>query len=101
MHLAHRDDARLEPGLATTVGVTSRFALPAHPELAAQRIAPGHPDASVLLARVSSRDPFVQMPPLGTHLVDEEAVRLLSDWIVEIDASSSLVLPAPRTGETP
>jgi mono/diheme cytochrome c family protein len=46
-------------------------------------IAPGSPDASVLIARVSSRNPQTQMPPLGTQLRDAEALALLERWIAE------------------
>ncbi|HVS38162.1 MAG TPA: PQQ-dependent sugar dehydrogenase [Gemmataceae bacterium] len=43
-------------------------------------IAPGEPDRSVLLQRISRRGPD-QMPPLATARVDEEAVRMLRQWI--------------------
>jgi glucose/arabinose dehydrogenase len=43
-------------------------------------IAPGETDRSVLLQRVSRRGPN-QMPPLASSVVDEEAVRMLRDWI--------------------
>ena len=46
----------------------------------ARIIAPGAPLQSVLVSRMNRRDAF-QMPPLGTHVVDDEGVRLLSDWI--------------------
>jgi hypothetical protein len=38
---------------------------------------------SRLLARVSSRNPQRQMPPLGTRLIDVEALALLERWISE------------------
>lgn len=47
----------------------------------AKLVAPGAPDSSVLLARANSRDALVQMPPLGTHLVDPGGVALLRQWI--------------------
>ena len=47
------------------------------------RIAPGNPDASMLLARMDSRHPVLQMPPLGSRIVDAEAVALLRRWIAE------------------
>jgi len=47
------------------------------------RIVPGDPGASLLIARVSSRNPVRQMPPTGTHLVDEEAIALLTRWIAD------------------
>jgi len=43
-------------------------------------VAPGAPDRSVLLHRLSRRGPG-QMPPLVTNRVDESAVRLFRDWI--------------------
>ena len=43
-------------------------------------IAPGEPDRSVLLRRISRRGPD-QIPPLATSRVDEEAVRMLREWI--------------------
>ena len=43
-------------------------------------IAPGEPDRSVLLQRMSRRGRD-QMPPLATSAVDEEAVRMLREWI--------------------
>ncbi len=70
----------LTPGAAidTTVGRTSRYA----PDR--QRIASGHPDRSLLVDRMRSRAPALQMPPLGTRLVDDEAVRLMTTWIEEL-----------------
>ncbi len=48
------------------------------------RIAPGAPDRSVVVERMRSRTPATQMPPLGTQLVDDEAVRLVSAWIEQL-----------------
>jgi hypothetical protein len=45
------------------------------------RLAPGHPEASLLLERMSRRDPISQMPPLGSRVVDHEAVALVERWI--------------------
>lgn len=49
----------------------------------ARLIAPGEPARSVLLARMKVRDGN-QMPSLGTHLVDEVAVQVVSDWIAAL-----------------
>lgn len=46
----------------------------------ARIIAPGEPERSVLLARMKVRD-VNQMPPLGSHLVDQDAVDVISAWI--------------------
>jgi hypothetical protein len=73
---------------ATAVGAPSRYRPPGE-RSALQRIAPGQPDRSALVYRISTRNPAAQMPPIGTHLVDEEAVRLVRTWIEEIDPSRS------------
>lgn len=44
-------------------------------------IVPGSPDQSILVCRVESREPKVQMPPLGTRLVDVQGVALLREWV--------------------
>ena len=44
-------------------------------------VAAEHPEQSALLARLRSRSPSSQMPPLGTVLRDSEAVQAVSDWI--------------------
>jgi uncharacterized repeat protein (TIGR03806 family) len=46
----------------------------------ARLVAPGHPERSVLLRRISHREAG-HMPPLATSLVDHQAVRLIHDWI--------------------
>ena len=50
---------------------------------AVERVCAGQPEKSVLVARMASRHPLVQMPPLGTRLVDDEAVSLIRRWIAE------------------
>ena len=47
-------------------------------------VVPGRPDASVLIARVRSRNPQIQMPPLGSRLRDAEALALLERWIADL-----------------
>lgn len=47
----------------------------------ARRIEPGQPERSVLLQRMASRFAATQMPPLGTHAVDETALALVRAWI--------------------
>ncbi len=51
-------------------------------------IVPGAPDQSILVCRITSREPKVQMPPVGTLIADDAGVALISDWI------TSLTLPA-------
>jgi hypothetical protein len=84
----HRDDGPLASlglvlangeALRTAVGRPSRFGAPA------LRIAAGAPDASVLVTRLRSRAAATQMPPIGTAVVDDEAVRLIATWIEALD----------------
>jgi hypothetical protein len=73
------------PGaLLTAVGQASSYPLPGTIESGLYaRIANGSPGESVLVQRMVSRQPAVQMPPLGTHVVDREALRLVMQWIRE------------------
>ena len=68
--------------LRSLVGARARYRAPGT-RAAAPLIDPGRPETSVLLARMRSRDPRVQMPPLGTHLPDTAALALVEHWIRE------------------
>jgi hypothetical protein len=70
------------PAVRTTFGQPSRARIQGLPS-PADRIRPGSPETSVLLARIASRHPVRQMPPLGSRLVDEDGVRLIRQWIAE------------------
>lgn len=56
---------------------------------AVDRIEPGHPERSAVFERISSRYPALQMPPLGTVLVDDDAVALVGRWITQLDAEKT------------
>jgi mono/diheme cytochrome c family protein len=72
----HEDVA---PALRTALAQASQYQpTGAHDAL---RLVPGEPDESVLYRRAASRFGATQMPPLGTHAVDEDALALLRDWI--------------------
>lgn len=64
---------------ATTIGRASHLAP------GTNRIAPGHPETSLVVARISSREPATQMPPLGTRVVDDAAVQTLRTWIATLE----------------
>ena len=49
----------------------------------ARLVVPGDAAAGTLMARIRSRDPRIQMPPLGTAKPDLEARALLERWIQE------------------
>jgi mono/diheme cytochrome c family protein len=74
------------PALLTTVGIASQFTRGS----ATLRIAPGDPDASVLLLRLAATDPLTQMPPFGRHLTDDVARDLFDRWI-----RTDLAVPSP------
>lgn len=64
------------------------------------RIANGRPEASLLLERMSRRDPISAMPPLGSHVVDRAAVALVERWIREGLFAHQVVQTASK-GEKP
>ncbi len=47
-------------------------------------IVPGKPEESILLCRVQSREPKVQMPPLASLYADDKGVAVLSEWITSL-----------------
>lgn len=67
--------------LTTAIDRPSRWTPPNVSFDDARRIAPGRPDLSTMLARMRSRRPSSQMPPLGTAVADAEAIALLTRWI--------------------
>ena len=73
------DSAAGERGIRRLVESESRY----RPRGAADArlVVPGDPQAGTLLARMRSRDPRIQMPPLGTALPDLEAIALIERWI--------------------
>ncbi|WP_445500778.1 hypothetical protein [Microvirga sp. G4-2] len=73
-----------QPAIATTVGHAVKKPAPGQSPDAVNRVEPGYPERSALFQRVSSRYSPLQMPPLGTELVDDEAVALLYRWIAEM-----------------
>lgn len=52
--------------------------------LARQRLVAGAPADSLLFQRLATRNPYLQMPALGTHVVDVEARELIEQWIAEL-----------------
>jgi hypothetical protein len=74
------DPASAATVLRSLIGVPSRFR-PAGNQFHVQLVMPGESHASVLPLRMRSRDPRVQMPPLGSAVVDSEALALIERWI--------------------
>jgi hypothetical protein len=48
---------------------------------AGRRLVPGNATGGTLLLRMRSRDPRIQMPPLGTRIPDEPALALIARWV--------------------
>ena len=79
------------PG-STAVAVPSRWQ-PSGASEPLLRITPRLPERSALLHRLSSRAPADQMPPIGTHRVDDSAVQLVHSWIATLDPSTHVSAP--------
>jgi mono/diheme cytochrome c family protein len=47
-------------------------------------IDPGAADDSVTIARMRSHDPFIHMPRGPSHVIDERALAMLTDWIASL-----------------
>jgi uncharacterized repeat protein (TIGR03806 family) len=54
---------------------------------ASRVIAPGSPANSMLLTRISTRGPG-QMPPIGSHLVDQSGIELVRAWVESLGGAS-------------
>jgi hypothetical protein len=54
----------------------------------AKLVAPGHPERSVLLHRISHRDKG-HMPPLATRVVDQQMVETIREWIRQLPEEKS------------
>lgn len=59
-------------------------------------VRPGDPEHSILVHRISSLDPKVQMPPLPLTTNDAYGVALIKQWISELDQP-----PCPDPDSTP
>ncbi len=53
-------------------------------------IAPGRPDASILLYRLKSLEPGVSMPEVGRNLAHAEAVQLIEQWIAQMPIAETI-----------
>jgi beta-glucanase (GH16 family) len=83
-------------------------AVPLHDHFGKQNarlVAPGNAEQSVLLHRLSIREPG-QMPPLGSSAVDEKALGLLREWIaglpnIQAQPKEPLSVRGSETGGSP
>jgi hypothetical protein len=70
-----------ETAMMSSVGRATLWQIPDAPDESTRAIEPGVPELSAVWHRMRSRRPSSQMPPLGTALVDDEAVSLIEAWI--------------------
>ena len=63
------------------LGRPTRFQVPGVPEGESQLVDAARPEASALVARMRSRRPASQMPPLGTVVRDQEALDAIAAWV--------------------
>ncbi len=83
LNLAHGSAQSTAKVMRSLVGARSRYRAPGLPA-ASPLIDPGRPATSVLLARMASRNPHMQMPPLGTQAPDAIALALVERWITRL-----------------
>jgi hypothetical protein len=74
------DPVRAKEMLSALINGASRFR-PADARAPLPLVAPGAARDSVLTMRMRSRDPRVQMPPLGTAIPDSVGLALIERWI--------------------
>jgi cytochrome c553 len=79
--LKHSDVLNGDDVAAKLLGYATTWQVPGQPEGASRMLNAAVPDASAMLARMRSRRPSSQMPPLGTVLRDDQAIAAIEKWI--------------------
>ena len=80
--LAYEDVAADGDAVAQSlVERATRWQVPGAPDGSSVVVRPAAPDQSALVARMRSRRPSSQMPPLGTVVRDQQAVDAIAAWI--------------------
>ena len=86
MYLKRRIDVSPEVAtseMETVIGHKSKYQIPELPLDESYRILGGDSVRSTLVYRMATRNPYRQMPPLGTKIVDKQALDLITKWIKE------------------
>jgi mono/diheme cytochrome c family protein len=79
--LKHSDLRDGDDVVARLLRYATTWQVPGQPEGTTLMLNAALPDASAMLARMRSRRPSSQMPPLGTVLRDEKAIAAIENWI--------------------
>jgi mono/diheme cytochrome c family protein len=95
LHDASAAPGAPEPGQATTTDAHGRYVVPGFEAESSRIVAPGAPELSTLLYRMSSRRASSQMPPVGSVVADRDGIALVQRWIVGL-ASDDSVDPQSR-----
>jgi hypothetical protein len=78
---AYATDEQVKGAVRSLLRPTTQWDIPGIPRGTSHFVTPGAPDLSALVARMRSRRPSSQMPPLGTVVPDHEGIALVSEWI--------------------
>jgi hypothetical protein len=79
--LKHSDVADGDAVASALLGHATRWQVPGQPEGGSFMLNADNPEASAMLARMRSRRPSSQMPPLGTNLRDDKAIDAIAQWL--------------------
>jgi hypothetical protein len=95
--LAYADVAAGDAAAQALLGRPTRFQVAGVAQGESVVVDPSAPARSALLARMRSRRPSSQMPPLGTVLSDAQAIAAVAQWIDEdVKPLSVAAASAPR-----
>lgn len=70
-----------EEEIVAGLGQMSHFPIPGGEPGMSFFLKPGDPAHSAIVYRMSTRNPLRQMPPLGTAVADDDALKLIIEWI--------------------
>jgi hypothetical protein len=70
-----------EKSIVAGLGHMSHFPVPGTEPGTSFFLKPGDPEHSAIIYRMGTRNPLRQMPPLGTAIADDDAVKLIRRWI--------------------
>jgi mono/diheme cytochrome c family protein len=79
--LKHSDLGDGDAVVAGLLAYATAWQVPGQPDGTSRMLNAAQPEASAMLARMRSRRPSSQMPPLGTVLRDEQAIEAVAKWL--------------------
>ncbi len=93
----------MDLAIQTGLNRAGRFLIPGVPPGESMIIKSGDPEHSILYYRMASRDPYRQMPPVGTKLIDQEALGVIKQWITGdlVARVERMDRPPAKTGGKP